>query len=270
MSAPGDLPTNDSSEILNDLPCAVLELGRDGKVARLWGHPATVSKLPTPLEGKNLKEGLFLNDWDKLPNLQREILLDLGKSIGDPLLIADLLASQLPASVRANEQSFTINYSFADRGGMVGHIFLLLVPTSNALAPPKSEGSAQADIPIQSSAERSDVELVLQLHRCDLNVYHAAEGEVTAALAQLKSISDRSDDESLDQYRKLFHSIKGSTAQLGLKAISTLAREAEFEMKDALKAQLKSGDFSKIQARIQELGTQWARILAIKPWIQRN
>lgn len=257
---------------LNSLPSLVLELNREGRIASVHGSTALQSTLGKSLIDSKPADTVFLDEWTSLSSLQREMISDLGKSIGDPVLVGELLAAQLPTSTScksgpdAKTFRFQLSYGFPEEAGSIKTILIQLIPL-----PAQSEsGSASGEesrIEVRSEQERADTELLLQLHRCDRGLLAIVENEVSANLQTLASMISSGDAKSLDEYRKLFHSIKGATRQHGLLAFSKIALEAEHGMKDAIQGGSFSGGLPALQSWLKRLEVEWTRIRRFKPLV---
>ena len=257
---------------LNSLSSLVLELDRESRIASVHGAPALQNTLGKSLIDSKPADTVFLDDWASLTQLQREMISDLGKSIGDPVLVGELLAAQLPATAIRKSGSdrksvrFQLSYGFPEESGAIKAILIQMTP------PPASDSSGSSGgedsrIEVRSEQERADAELLLQLHRCDRGLLVIVENEVSANLKTLAAMVSSGDAKSLDEYRKLFHSVKGATRQHGLLAFSKIALEAEHGMKDAIQTGSFAGGMPALQDWLKRLEAEWARIRKFKALI---
>jgi|GEM_PF-2865385 len=254
---------------LNSLPSLVLELNRESRIASVHGAPALQNTLGKSLIDSKPADTVFLDDWASLTQLQREMILDLGKSIGDPVLVGELLAAQLPATAIRKSGGdgkvvrFQLSYGFPEESGAIKAILLQLTPFP-ATALGDSTNRTHSAIAVHSERERRDAELLLELHRCDRTVLAIVEKEVSSNLQSLASMISAGNGTSLDEYRKLFHSMKGATRQLGLLHFSKVALEAEHGMKDAIQSGKLAGGLAPLQEWKALLENEWKRILLFK------
>ena len=257
---------------LNSLPVLVIELSRDGRIAAVRGTPGLQETLGKKLIDSKLADTVFLDEWAKLSQLQREMILDLGKSIGDPVLVGELLATQLPSNVTrksgpgSKAVRFKLCYGFPEESGAIKTILIQMTPLIPQASGGPSDG-AESLIEVRTAQERADAELLLQLHRCEAGLLAIVEKEVSANLQTLGSMISSGDIHSLDEYRKIFHSVKGATRQHGLLAFSKIALEAEHVMKDAIHTGTFAGGLPALQDWLKRLDSEWSRIRRFKALI---
>ena len=250
---------------LNSLPILVLELSKEGGIVSRRGAAELLNVLgPLPI-GANLAETVFRDDWQNLPMLQRDIISDLGKSIGDPALVGELLAAQLPTIITRNAESglqttqYQIIYGFPAISDSIKSILLHISPSSTSkMIQPDVDNDLR--LRINSEGERVASELLLQLLRCNQDLLSIVEKEMNTNLSDMEGLLAAGKAAALDDYRRLFHAMKGATQQLGLNVFSGIALEAEHATKEAIRTgHFKDGE-SALRLRFEKLRSEWARI----------
>jgi hypothetical protein len=257
---------------LNSLPVLVIELDRESRITSVHGSSALQSFLGKVLLDSKPADTVFLDEWTTLSQLQREMILELGKSIGDPVLVGELLATQLPSTVTrksgpgSKAVRFQLCYGFPEESGAIKTILIQMTPLAQQASAGPSDGT-ESLIEVRTAQERADAELLLQLHRCEAGLLAIVEKEVSGNIQTLASMISSGDIRSLDEYRKIFHSVKGATRQHGLLAFSKIALEAEHAMKDAIHTGAFAGGLPALQDWLKRLESEWSRIRRFKALI---
>jgi chemotaxis protein histidine kinase CheA len=110
----------------------------------------------------------------------------------------------------------------------------------------------------------------VQLHRCDRNLLEVVEREVNANLEALAQLTESAAPQNVDEYRRIFHAMKGSARQLGILAFSKMALEAEQAMKEVIKSGSTSDVAATVRTRSIALASEWRRVLALSRFTSAN
>jgi len=261
--------------LAGSLPMLLIGIDRDARVTEVVGSPSILSAFGGTIVGQKITDSLFRENWDALSATQKEILADLGKTVGDPAMLGELLAAQLPTQITRTapetqgaqkKHDFHLRYCFVEKAGAIDQVVicLFLADANPASSTSTSTGGQPSSIEVRNDHESLLTTLVLQIQRADSRLFDIVIAEIDTHIKNLRHLLDEPGGAPLDELRRTFHAMKGSTRQLGLSEFSKKCLACEQWMKDSIRDQKLEGGVVQLRARSAELERDWAQIRALR------